>query len=206
MSAHWTRALLLAALTGACASPPPPPLLTISDKGCVAAPDLATALPIPLKSDSPVKAVFDAKTACLKPDGGAPRLYAAFVLPESPEPFFLSVTSKSNGRGVLAPHLTLLDSNGKMVREIAYDKFLFRGNGLNTAFRPQEGEKFIVITSEPAVVGQSSSGIVASIQTTTVPAGAGYFMMNTGREGIRTLVREHGGTVTISAELLAKAH
>lgn len=195
--------LLIALSLAACPLRAPPPLLTIGERNCAMAPDLATAVVVPLKSDSPAKVVIDENTACLQPANEPPRLYAVFVMPQSTEPFFLSVTSMAYGRGLLAPHISLLNADGNIIREISHDRFLVRGNSLNTSFRPQGDETFLVVTSDPAVVGEKSSGIVASTQTSTVATGTGgFFMMSTGRESVQTLTRAHNGIITVSAELL----
>lgn len=197
-----TRApiLLLALLLAACKTPPP--ILTIAERSCAMVPDLTMAQPILLKADTSAKVTIDEKTACLQPAGESPRLYAVFTLPQASPPYFLSVSSEARGRGVLAPYLVLLDTNGTVVREIAHDKFMFRGSTLNTAFHPQTGETYLLVASDPAMVGQTTTGLVASAHTTAVSTGTGVFVMGIGREGIQTLTRAHSGIIAVSAELL----
>lgn len=196
--------LLPVLLLMACAKPPPP-LLTITAQNCVATPALSLALPVLLKADTPTKATLDDTTACLQPAGQSPRLYAVFSLPQASVPYFLSVSSQIRGRGVLAPYVVLLDGTGTVRREISHDNFMFRGSSLYTAFHPQVGEQYLLVASDPNVIGQKSSGIVGVVQTTTVATGTGFFMMNTGRESTQTLTRAHGGVVEVAAELIPQS-
>ena len=202
MTKFRTTIFLLAVTLALASCRTPPPILTITEHNCVMVPDLTTAKPILLKTDTPARVTIDDKTACLQPVGETPRLYAVFKLPqESTTPYFLSVSSEARGRGVLAPYLVLLDANGAVLRHIAHDKFTFRGTTLNTAFHPQSGETYLLVASDPEFVGQQSSGIVASTQTAAAATGTGgFFVMTMGREQTQSITRAHSGIISVSAE------
>jgi hypothetical protein len=197
-------AALLALVAGGCVINQPPPLLTLGDRACVPEPDLAAAHAVPFKSDSPATVTFDEKSPCLQPPDEAARLYAVFRLPTAGEPFSLAVTSQARGVGVLAPYLVLLDEQGKPVRGIAHDRFIFRGSSLYAGFRPQPGESYLLVASDPAAVGQETSGIVGNVQASAVYTGYGSFTMYTGSESTQRITRAHSGIITVSADPLPK--
>lgn len=205
MRAKYLTRPLLALVAGACVTDQPPPLLTLTESVCAATPDLSAAHPVLIKTDSPAKVAMDHGTACLQPSGGARRLYAVFRLPTSAaEPFSLSVTSVARGLGVFAPYLVLLDENGVERRVIPHDRFLFRGNTLQAGFRPLPGETYLLVASDPEVVGQQTTGIVGHVQATPVSTGYSTFMIYTGTEATRSVTRAHSGIITVAANPLPK--
>lgn len=206
MQSKHVIASVVALLAGACVTDQPPPLLTITERACEATPDLSAAHPLVLKADSPVKVTMDFGTACLQPAGEARRLYAVFRLPASSEPFSLSVTSEARGLGVFAPYLLLLDETGAQRRAISHDRFLFRGNTLQAGFRPQPGETYLLVASDPDVVGQKTKGIVGNTNMAAVPVGTGGGMMYiySGSETTRSITRAHSGIISVSADPLPK--
>jgi hypothetical protein len=205
MRAKHLTAPLVALIAVACVTNQPPPLLTISERACAAAPDLSGAFPVVLKTDSAAQVIMDHDTACLQPAGEARRLYAIFRLPTSDEPFSLSVTSVARGLGVFAPYLLLLDANGVQRRTIPHDRFLFRGNTLQAGFRPQPGETFLLVASDPDVVGQETKGIVGNTNMSAVPVGTGGMIyIYSGTETTRSITRAHSGIITVSANPLPK--
>lgn len=205
MPAKHLFAPLAALFVAACITDQPPPLLTITQSVCAATPDLSAAYPVLVKTDSPAKVTMDHGTACLQPPGGARRLYAVFRLPTSAaEPFSLSVTSEARGLGVFAPYLVLLDENGVERRVIPHDRFLFRGNTLQAGFRPLPGETYLLVASDPEVVGQQTTGIVGSVNATPVSTGYSTFIIYTGIEATRSVTRAHSGIITVAANPLPK--
>ncbi len=191
---------VMATMMSGCADKTPP-MLTINTANCVATPDLGSAHPVTVKDAASV--AFDDTTPCLQPSGAVARLYTVFLLPESDAPRSIFVKSVPRGQGVVAPHVMVLDQEGKPIREIPHDRFLSRGGSLQAGIRMQTGERYLLVASNPETVGHSSSEIVADIQQTMVATGTGgYFFVNTGKETVRKLTRAHGGTIVVSAELV----
>lgn len=205
MRAKHLTASIVALAAAACVRNQPPPLLTISERACAPVPDLSAAFPVPIKTDSAAKVAMDNGAACLQPAGEARRLYAVFRLPTSNEPFSLSVTSTARGLGVFAPYLLLLDETGAQRRAIPHDRFVFRGNTLQVGFRPQPGETYLLVASDPDVVGQETKGIVGGTNMTAVPMGTGGVLyIYSGNETTQSITRAHSGVITVSANPLPK--
>ncbi len=187
-------------LCGACAKNPAPPMLTINATNCVAMPDLTTAREVRLKDGAAI--AFNNKTPCLQPAGGAARLYSVFRLPESTEAFWVTVTSAPRGQGIVAPYVALLDQDGKMMREMAHDRFVFRGTALKLSLRPQSNERYLLVSSTPDAIGQTTSGVVGNAQATAVMVGTGFVVIPTAWENERSITRAHGGVIAVTTELI----
>jgi hypothetical protein len=193
-----------ALVLAACAvTPPPAPMLSIDAQTCQAKPDLRTATSLSYKSDEEtvVTQSIAAQTPCFVPFPGAKSLYRVFSLPVADESYVVSVASTPLGTGVFAPHVTLLDATGAPLREIAREKFVFRGNDLTALFRSRAGERYLLVASDPGSVGQSFERVTESRNSNTMAAGRAFFTVNTGNDITNNYVYAHSGqiTVTISA-------
>ena len=193
---------VMALACSACTKNPIPPMLTINATNCAATPDLGTAHEVTLKASASV--VFNDTTPCLQPVGGAARLYSVFRLPESTEAFWVTVTSVPRGQGIVAPYVVLLDQDGKPTREMTHDRFVFRGVSLKLSIRPQSNERYLLVASTPDAVGETTSGVVGNAQTTAVAVGTGYVVVPAGWENVHSVTRAHGGTITVTTELIPK--
>lgn len=194
----------------ACAvKPPPAPILSVDAQTCQAKPDLGTATSLSYNSDeeTSVTQSIDAATPCFVPFRGAKSLYRLFLLPVTDAGYVVSVASSPLGTGVFAPHVTLLDATGAPLREIAREKFIFRGNNLTALFRSHAGERYLLVASDPDSVGQSIERITESRTSNMMAAGRAFLTVNTGDDVTNNYVYAHNGqiTVTISATDSAKS-
>ncbi len=196
-------AMPIAALAACMPKPPPPPILSLEGRQCTPLPDLTTAKPL-LVDDKAVSVTLDDKTGCLDVHAAKKLVYVAFDLPAAPAPYLLSVTSTPIGEGLFSPRLTLLDAAGKPVREIPADAFLPHGSALHAGLRPHDGERYLIVSSDPETIGQSKSQIAEFIQVTGAYGGGVYMQVHTGTEATATFTHAYNGTVTVAATSMPK--
>ncbi len=185
----------------ACAKPPPPPILSLDGRQCTPLPDLVTTHPV-LVNDKDVSVTLDDKTGCLDVHAERKLAYVAFGLPVIDQPYLLSVTSIPIGEGLFFPKLTLLDATGKVLREIPSDAFLPHGAALHTGLRPHPEERYLIVSSDPATIGQTNSQLVEATQVNGVMGGGIYVQVHTGTETTATFTHAYNGTVTVKATLV----
>jgi hypothetical protein len=199
--------LLGALFFSACATPPEPfvpPELSLDGYACAARPELAGAPLVPFEAGKNVTADIGVG-ACLEPKGSARSSYVVFQLPEVAEPYLVRVTSMPLGETILSPRLLLLDVDGNLLRERARETFLFQGAALYTSLRAHPEERYLVIASDPATVGQEMTHISGSVQQNIASAGLVTFIYYTGNDQKRALIYAHNGRVIVSAQPLPKA-
>ncbi len=206
---QFTRSLVLLAalplaILAACAPKPPPPLLSMEGRQCTPLPDLATAHAV-LVDDKDVSITLDEKTACLDVHAERKLAYVVFGLPAVDQPYLLSVTSIPIGEGLFFPKLTLLDGNGKVLREISPDVFLPHGAALHAGLRPHPDERYLIVSSDPATIGQTNSQLTEGVRVSGFMAGGIYVQVQSGLEGKSTLTHAYNGTVTVRATLVPTA-
>lgn len=181
------RALLpiTAALTlGACVTVEPPalPVLEFTAVDCTDAPDLAQAISLTPKKEAAVHVVaapIGSASACL----ARPDLRTAYVLFEIPADHAdktLTVGGQLEALRVLSPHVETLDAQGQTVRRFADDEYMYRGPNFSVLFRPRETERYVLVSQNPARVGQTYDSIAIGVSTTTYYTGYGAANWNTG--------------------------
>ncbi len=157
-----------------------------------------------LDADAKVTATFDGTTACWQANGRR-SLYAVFALPQSTGPVLVTVTSTPLGYGLLSPRVLLLDDQAAVVRELPRDKFTFHGNSLYLGIRLHDGERYLMVASDPATVGTPISRINEATNMTgssimTSSGAVGFLEIHTGSETTSMFTYSHTGTVTVSAQ------
>ncbi|MBI3676191.1 MAG: hypothetical protein HY243_06200 [Proteobacteria bacterium] len=198
----WRFATLsVFALLCGCATGPKAlaPLTTISAKECAAAPDLSTAAPLIFdgKKEGSVAFEIGDTAPCLKNSAGA-ALYKVFALPPTDVPYILDVTSVAAGRTLFAPHVMLLASDGSLRRDYAGQAAEFRSTGLSVIVRSHVGEAYLVVASDPAMVGKTTDRILEATQVTTGSTGYATYQIHTGSEATNTYVFAHNGEVSVT--------
>ncbi|MFD2263934.1 hypothetical protein ACFSM5_13615 [Lacibacterium aquatile] len=183
----------------ACVAGPPPEaaVLNLDFSKCVAKPDIASARPLAAEQEL-VPVAVDKNSACLETPAGR-ATYVAFKLPASPA--LLDIFSLPNGTGnFLSPRAMLLDADGVQLREIARDNFLFRANRLHAAVRQRPGEAYLVVTSDPASIGQTSD----RVSSHAVYTHTGYAMVTSGYDVKNLVLFAHNGSVGVATRPLPK--
>lgn len=209
MARTCKKLAVILALPGiaACATAPPPaapPVLTFDGSACAATPDLSSATLLTLASNKPVKVSVDAATPCMERMQGGKGVYVGFQLPQSVSDFMISVASTPVGQGLFSPRLQLLDSAGKVMREVQRDAFVFRGSSLYAGLRVRPGERYLIVISDTESIGQEVSQISTNTQANVAAAGGYYFAVHSGSERASTFVYALNGALTVAAEPIPK--
>jgi hypothetical protein len=195
---------LLAALALSACAPSPPPITSLEGRACTPAPDFTTARPLRLDSNNRVTVDLDQNASCSQTSDGALSAYVLFSLPDSLEPYLVTVTSQSQGQTLFAPRLLVLDGLGNPLREMPRSSFQYHGAALYLGIRIYPGEKYVMVASDPRAVGQQVSQLRAGTQANTVASGGIYFTYYTGFEANQIFTFAFNGKVTVSAEPMPK--
>jgi hypothetical protein len=200
----WIRTslpvLVMGAILSACAKAPPPPLLSFTQKTCVNTLDLAKATLLPLASaDKPLVLNFDGDSQCLKVVGDESRSFSLLKLPEEASPYILAINSSPLGQGVFAPLVETLDENGRKLRVLAADDFIFRGANLSVSVRRRANEHFLLIKSDNGNIGKKSSRLTSQPGRNLVPTGITYVPVDLGYESNAEMVNAYNGKVEVAA-------
>ncbi|HXC54015.1 MAG TPA: hypothetical protein VNU97_01850 [Rhizomicrobium sp.] len=201
---HLRRGIALLAVlaAAACAHAPPDvaPILDLADRSCVPEPALAAALATAATVDGdrekPAVATIDAQTPCLAGPAGK-SLYVLFALPGG-GPYTISLSSVPLGRSLFAPRASVLDGDGKLLRDLPIDGFLFRGTNLTTLYRSHPGERYLLVASDPPSVGRLISRVNETVQQTYASTGYATFVIYTGSDIATDTTWAHNGEVTLS--------
>lgn len=200
-------ALVVIGGLGGCATqkPGPPPLLDLTAHHCAVAPDLAgaTALTLsPKKDESQTITAITSTSPCLKGSAGL-SLYAAYELPSTPTPYLVRVNSEPEGLTLLALRVLLYGPDGSLKREFSGKQILFRGSDLSVIFRSHDGERYLVVASDPAAVGRKLARVHDATYSGVVPVYGGTMLYYSGTDGIINNVLSENGRVTVSLRPLA---
>lgn len=211
----WTTGACALILAG-CAQPgpiQPPPILDLTSRNdCAAKPDLGRAIAVVLDKDrkAQVRAIVDQTAPCLEQTAGTKSLYTIFELPAADPTSVVTVASATAGGDVFSPHVVLLDTQGLPLRELERDKFLFRGNELSVLFRQHADDHYILVASDPSVVGKSFVQVSETTSSQTMGTGTGagpvYFTVYTGKDVSGEYIYAHTGAVTVTITPVSQSH
>lgn len=131
---------------------------------------------------------IDHHSACLTSDTGKPGPYSLFEIPSDITGRVIYTGAKVEERRTFAASVSLLNELGEITRTFARKKFKVQGTQYGVQFRPREGEVYVMLTAEPAMIGQSRDTIETSTtaQSVVIPypggAGAGTNFVGTQKE------------------------
>jgi hypothetical protein len=175
--------VLAPALLAGCAAgaPVPPATLSYTGQNCESAPNLgraASLTPGERKAYHTVTLPVDGLTPCLR-NGAAPTPYILYAIP-STDIRMIEVGSQLEPSRTFSLQVDLLDQDGNRVRSFAPDQYLYRGGFFSIQFVPQGGERFILVTADPARIGQTHDAVAISTSTTTIWTGYGAASWTSG--------------------------
>lgn len=199
----WLLCLCAAAALAGCktATPDLAPLVQIAPASCSVEPSIARAHSLPFdteKKPEPVRVTIEEQSPCLD-EGGTKSLYEVFALPELSYPIIVTVRSLPSTSGILAPRLMLLDKDGKRVRALDREAVHFRGTALTAMLRTRPDERYLVVSSDPEVVGDDISRLQGAVNQQVVSTGVMAFSVYTGSESTASMTYAHNGTIQVSA-------
>jgi hypothetical protein len=201
---RFAGSAVLAALLAGCATPIPPPVVNLAERQCVTLPNLAGAQQLvftPDKSQN-VTVTYDDTTPCLEDQPGSRSLYRVFALPAPTQPYLIAIGSEIWGSTLFAPRVQFLGSDGRVKRTVARPDFVFRRKSLSTLLRSHSDEAYLVIASDPQVVGLKNILVDDTTGAMPIVVGRVAFIMYTGADAMSTQLFSHGGRVTVSLEAL----
>ncbi|HEX8223302.1 MAG TPA: hypothetical protein VF605_05755 [Allosphingosinicella sp.] len=169
--------MLLTGLAAGCASAPlPPPVTTYAGTNCAAGPNLGSAIgltPAKAKKTFTVSVPILAGSACLA-RAGVQTPYLVFALPADPAGKMIEVGAQMEGLRIFSPAITILDGSGNQVRSFAPDQYLYRGSLYSVQFVPRAGDRFVLVTADPARVGARYDSIAIGTSSTYLYGGASW--------------------------------
>lgn len=199
--------VLLAPLAGCNATVnAPPPITDISTRQCGAAFDLSKPAPVTFdgQKEWTVDTDINETTPCIAAAGGS-AVYTTFQLPQISTPYVISVMSLVEGSTVFVPRVLLLGGDGGVRREFSGQALQFRGTGLGAVLRSHPDETYLVVESDPSMVGKTDSRIADETQVYTVSSGYGAYQVHTGTETHPTFTYSHNGRIEITLTPLKPA-
>ena len=201
MTARVLLAAGLAATVAACATaaPPLPAVLAFDGAGCTAAPALAGALsliPEEERARHSVETQVTALTPCLTRDGESVP-YVVYARPSDTDDKTLAVGGLLEAMRIFAPSVSVLDRDGRVTRTFEAHDYMFRGPAYSVQFRPRAGDAYVLVTSQPALVGQRHDAIQIGTNTTTVYTGYGASNITTGWDANTSRHFSHEGVVQV---------
>lgn len=202
----WGGIAVVLGLVGGCVttSAPPPAVVDISQRSCDN--HFAADRPLVVPDDGkPLSLKFDDTTACYRLADGTQAVYRLVMLPPNSEDRTLTVSIGIAGPALMAPHLILLQADLAPDRELASDAFLFRGNQLTGALRVHASDRYLLVRSDTARVGVSSTRIQSTVTATMAATGTLMIPISYGADTAQTLTYSHHGTVLVSLSPSAKS-
>jgi hypothetical protein len=210
MKAFKTLALAAPILVlQACASGPkivpPAAVSSLETKVCdkeISLKDVIYLTPEKRQAYHTVSTLIEAKTACLEKDGTKSN-YVIYRLPANAENHTVTVGGVQEELRTFAPSVSLLDADAKPSRRFADDRFATLGNIIGIQFRPLPVERYILVQSNPALVGTSISSLATRISQTSgyTPATAysygGSYNIQSGVEVKNMRTYSHEGYVNV---------
>ena len=153
--------LLLAGATAltACATTVPmmPSLTAFERTDCASVPDLSGSIDLTPQKDKRawyVDSDIRGDSRCLIQNGKAVP-YLVLALPPVGSSRAVEVGALLERGRIFSPHIALLDEDGAKVRDFDNDKMMFRSSIYSVRFVPAEGERFALVTAEPALIGKA---------------------------------------------------
>lgn len=177
----------------------PPAVTSYSGAGCASAPDLAQAInlvPDRERAVHSINAIVGSATPCLEgPQGPGP--YVVFAIHPDRADKTLIVGGALEARRILAASVRTLDAYGQTVRTFAPSEFFFRGGTYSVQFRPRETEAYVLVTTDPQLVGNVYSAInIGTVTTGTYAAGI-YASWTSGTDQSQVRTFSYEGTATV---------
>ena len=195
-------ALLLTVILAGCAAAPPPPVTALNSRQCAAhATDMAPRV-LPFGAENAVTVEIDGNFPCRLDQNGKPFVEIVFQLPEDKDPYLLRVMSLPRGETMFSPRMMLTDSARRVTKDVGPDNFQIHGPSLSTIVRAQPTDRFLVIRSNDASVGNQQTHISEQTSMSVMPAGNGFFIMTSGAEGHEIYTLAYNGRLRASAEPL----
>jgi hypothetical protein len=197
-------ATLMVAACATTPTPPAEPVLTLGDKVCATSVGLAAPVAMTPAKGKPAMHVFGhpvtAATPCLSLDGKSGN-HVVFALPARPDNHTITIGGLQEPLRTLAPRVAILDGAGAVIRTFEADRFSNVGSSHAVQFRPAPEARFVLVTTDPDLVGKVVTGFEQSLTVgsgyVATPTGGGAYTTYGGRESATRRVYSHEGVVQV---------
>lgn len=181
-----------------------PPVYSLNKDSCEDKPKLVSALPIGFNPEEIVSIDLriDQTSNCLSGENNESQLYQVIKLPSTSAPYIITVGSQPNGQSIFAPSIATLLDTGEIIREFDQSNFLFRGGKLTTKLKVEANEQYLMVASNPASVGESTTQITNLINRNSGYSNGIIYNYNTGAENRSSYQFSHAGMVTVTTQAL----
>ncbi len=181
-----------------------PPVYSLNRDSCQEEPKIASALPIGFNPEEVVSINLriDQTSNCLSADNNENQLYQIIKLPAQSAPYIITVGSQPNGQSIFAPSIATLLDTGEVAREFDQSNFLFRAGKLTTKLKVEATEQYLMVASNPASVGESTTQITNLINRNSGYSNGIIYNFNTGAENRSSYQFSHAGMVTVTTQAL----
>ena len=193
-------------LLSACASAPPiqRPVTSWAALDCATTPSLDGAVSLMPEKDKavwPVDYAMTSTTPCLTAsDASGP--YAVFALPETRWNAPIEVGSVVGPAALFSPSVSILAEDGTQLRTFTPEHYNMRshmdGRTYSVQFMPQDGERYVLVTSNPLRIGSAIEGITTGTSTTTFYNGFGASSWTSGVESQLISAFSYEGPVRVN--------
>lgn len=208
-----TLSLFAILLSGCATNNVPPPaqaVLSIDNKTCdnsISAKDAISLIPAKPAYSNFVNIQIDEKKPCIN-IGDKKANYTIIKLPDFPDNHTISVGGVQEAFRIFAPLVFLLDKDLNITREFSNDKYVTLGNRFGVLLRPANNDQYILVRSNPDVVGVKKTVLETRINQSTgysynayTGYGGSYTTLH-GKEGQTERVFSHEGEINITIQAL----
>lgn len=96
---------------------------------------------------------------------------------------------------IFAADVSTLDEAGKKMRHFDRETYFYRNAGYTVQFRPRVGERYVLVTAAPDLVGNSYDSIETGVAADAAYTAVGTIAMYTGVDRTQTRVFSYEGQV-----------
>jgi hypothetical protein len=195
-------AVAMASALAGCVTIPAPPsaVLEYARQDCGDRADLASAtslVPERERASHTVSVNVTAQTACLA-EAERTSPYVVFAVPPDGAGKTIQVGATLEAARIFSPRIAVLDAEGVVTRTFERDQFLYRGPIYSVQLRPRPNEAFVLVTADPALVGQRYDSINISTATGGAYAAGVYASWTTGVDQAQSRTFSYEGTVVVT--------
>ena len=200
-------------LLAGCQTPPPPPptaVLEVTGKPCddqVSLLNAESLTPKKAKSWWDVATVVDETAHCVLKDDVAVN-YAIYALPDHPTNHVLTVGGVRQQLRTLAPTVSILGADGETKRTFDAEAYRSLGGAYAVQFQPREAERFVLVETDLALVGNVKKVFEARLVQgqgyASGPYGGGaYYTTFSGKETSTSRTFSHEGVISIRIQAIS---
>ncbi len=195
----WQILLTVPCLVTACAANP---VVTTRIANSEACSNITSNLtPVPLLLDKENKFSIDPTKHCFINSNGKLTSGILFSLPEFRPGYYVSISSLAKADSILPLRVQTLDHGYRVRRTLSPERVFYRGAALSGSvfFNSSDiADRFLLVSAEPTLIGQTTEHMVLASQTTTLAAGALFFSFTNGTESVVSRTFTFNGELEIS--------